>query len=362
MGIALKVSDRFVGTAQLHGERFCSAEKIAMGVGQCGCSSEVAGSVGAFEIEADAVRLVELHEDVGLQGAVGRLWREVADGRIVYRSECVEILIRISGGAIAVKAVEQDEAVAGIDKAVDLLSAIGEEVYAAIESAVGGLPVFDIFVEVDASDAVGAIGHGAVGIRWQTEVEGEVDTCRVGGCVGRVAHKFIVDVGKALVLQELYDTVAFGIEHGQVKRHSAIEQRAAAVGAHNRGNGVAVVEMTEGLYIGAPTGLHPIDQVGALPLVLHLGVDGGLKVAFGAKGADERGLRVTHQCVVVDHRGFADAVHNAVEEQAVVGAREAVDAQRHFDGAEPSEIGLLADVGAIVGRIDLRCIALETNA
>jgi hypothetical protein len=102
--------------------------------------------------------------------------------------------------------------------------------------------------------------------------------------------------------------------------------------------------------------------VGALPLVLHLGVDGGLKVAFGAKGADERGLRVTHQCVVVDHRGFADAVHDTVEKETVVGARHTINSQRDFDGAEPTEIGLLADVGAIVGRIDLRCIALETNA
>ena len=77
-----------------------------MGVGQCGCSSEVAGSVGAFEIEADAVRLVELHEDVDLQGAVGRLWRELADGGIVYRSERIEVLIRISSGAVTVKTIK----------------------------------------------------------------------------------------------------------------------------------------------------------------------------------------------------------------------------------------------------------------
>lgn len=107
--------------------------------------------------------------------------------------------------------------------------------------------------------------------------------------------------------------------------------------------------------------MHAIGEVQVSAAAHGIGFDGGLQISFSAEGCHERRARKVHQSVVESNGGFADAVHEAIERMMRVCARQTVDAEGHFGRAQPTRVGLLADMEAIVGRFDVGGIAFQMH-
>ena len=115
------------------------------------------------------------------------------------------------------------------------------------------------------------------------------------------------------------------------------------------------------MHIGAIAGLEVVSECGAASFAGQGGVDACLQIAFALQGQSQCGRRIAGERVVVDDRRLADAVHQAVEEIPFVRSRKTIDAQRHFDRAQPARVVLLAHITAIVRRRHLRIVAGEVH-
>ena len=109
IAITFELANGFVSTAKFEEEALRATEEVALRVGEGGRSAKIAGRVRAFQVEGDAVGLVELHEQVDVHGRIA--WRRlgVVNVRIVYCGEGVEILISILRGDVSIKAIGQNE-------------------------------------------------------------------------------------------------------------------------------------------------------------------------------------------------------------------------------------------------------------
>ena len=156
------MANGFVGTAKFEEEALRAAEEVALRVGEGGRSAKIAGRVRSFQVEGDAVGLVELHEQVDVHGRIAGRRLGVVNVRVVHRRERVEILISILRGDVSIKAIGQNEEIAHVSSAIDARLSGGLKGHATIERAVGGGFVGIEFGEGNTSDAIDLIGHFSI--------------------------------------------------------------------------------------------------------------------------------------------------------------------------------------------------------
>ena len=271
-------------------------------------------------------------------------------------------MVRILCRYISVKAIGLNEEMAHIDTAVDLLSAVRHKADVSIISGVSRSLIQHIFLHRHFANAITLIAQLGFHLGRKREVHSQVHGMTLSSGVGSEEDELVVDIHEAGILQATHDSGSFFVEHSQVEGHPFVEQRGSRVAFYFLAHGFVVKLTIDVDHIGTLTRMHGVTQVHALVFQRGIHRHGRLQIAFGTKSRGEGGLRILHQSWIIDHRSFTDTVHHAIEQPLFVGARQAIDAQRHFGSADPTRIGFLAHIASIVGRQHFGLLAVQMYA
>ena len=162
------------------------------------------------------------------------------------------------------------------------------------------------------------------------------------GGVGLIAHEVPVEAVIAAIGQGRRDTPALGVQAVQVKVHARAQPGQGARHGQPAPQGRVPDVEHQVAHPVERARVHLIAQAHApAPHALAEG-DTRVEIAHAAHGPLHVGTGAAAQDRVIDDGGLAQAAQEAVEAPGAVGAREAIDGQRHRHGREPAAVGALA--------------------
>ena len=153
-------------------------------------------------------------------------------------------------------------------------------------------------------------------------------------CIER--DEVLIEPVVARILQQSGYAGAFGIELIDVKRHSSVQSRLLPRSRHETVDGRVIDSPVDLIYEIAWSGGY-IERELHLSLVhLFATVDGSLEVTHIANGGLYVGAAAFCLNAVVNHRRLTYSAKELVDAAGAIGTAHAIDAQGHFEQAEPS--------------------------
>ena len=280
-----------------------------------------------------------------------------ADGGIVDSRKGVERTVGVLYPILAVEAVLAEVDVAIVDAAVYPDPVFVVEIYFTVARMPdASVQRQHVFVETDAPHPKAVVVIGDGGALGSAEVQRECDGAARPGCIGAEGEVLLIKMVEPVAPQTAQDAVALIAEEGCAERYALVQQGVETVAQDGFAQGVVVEIITYSLDIVAFAGVHPVVDRGFPSLDDGVGAHLGMQVAPALEGRGEGGRGLLHQQGVVTDGGFAEAAHEAVPPSRAVAPGQVVDGQRHLGKAEPLGIGLLPDIRAIVGGLDVRIV------